>query len=159
LRLHAANFKLDTPVHFQPRIPSRNKLSHLLFVIFYQGCTMAEERETSHLIGSDKVEGTDVYGPDRQRIGSIKRVMIEKMSGKVSYAVLSFGGFLGLGHEHYPLPWPSLKYNEELGGYQVNVTEAQLKGAPKYANESDWDWSDKARGRQVYDWYEKPFGM
>ena len=120
---------------------------------------MAEERETSHPIGSDKVEGTDVYGPDRQRIGSIERVMIEKMSGKVSYAVLSFGGFLGLGHEHYPLPWPSLKYNEELGGYQVNVTEAQLKGAPKYANESDWDWSDKARGRQVYDWYEKPFGM
>jgi len=120
---------------------------------------MAEERETSHLIGSDKVEGTDVYGPDRQRIGSIERVMIEKMSGKVSYAVLSFGGFLGLGHEHYPLPWPSLKYNEELGGYQVNVTEAQLKGAPKYANESDWDWSDKARGRQVYDWYEQPFGM
>ena len=48
---------------------------------------MAEERETSHLIGSDKVEGTDVYGPDRQKIGSIERVMIEKTSGKVSYSV------------------------------------------------------------------------
>ena len=114
---------------------------------------MLESRETHNLIGSDKVEGTDVYGPDRNKIGSIERVMIGKTDGKVSYAVLSFGGFLGIGNDYYPLPWPSLKYNEELGGYQVMITEDQLQGAPKYSNENEWDWSDPARGRKVYDHY------
>jgi len=114
---------------------------------------MVETRETYDLIGSDKVEGTDVYGPDRNKIGYIERVMIGKRSGKVDYAVLSFGGFLGIGDDHYPLPWSSLTYNEDLGGYQVNITEAQLQNAPKYANENDWDWSDQRRGRQVYDYY------
>ena len=70
-----------------------------------------EANETGNLIGSDKVEGTAVYGADRNKIGSIERVMIDKPSGKVSYAVLSFGGFLGIGDEHYPLPWQSLKYD------------------------------------------------
>src|SRR5438105_15394543 len=69
------------------------------------------ERETRNLIGSDKVEGTAVYGADNQRIGSIERVMIDKISGKTAYAVLGFGGFLGIGDDHYPLPWQSLKYD------------------------------------------------
>ena len=63
-----------------------------------------EANETGNLIGSDKVEGTAVFGADRNKIGSIERVMIDKLSGKVSYAVLSFGGFLGIGDDHYPLP-------------------------------------------------------
>jgi hypothetical protein len=112
-----------------------------------------DSRETHNLIGSDKVEGTAVYGPDRNKIGSIERIMIGKTSGKVSYAVLSFGGFLGIGNDYYPLPWPALKYSEELGGYQVMITEDQLQGAPKYSNENEWDWSDPARGRKVYDHY------
>jgi sporulation protein YlmC with PRC-barrel domain len=61
--------------------------------------------ETSNLISSEKVEGTAVYGPDSEKVGSIESVMIDKVSGKVAYAVLSFGGFLGMGDEHYPLPW------------------------------------------------------
>src|ERR1700731_3845523 len=73
--------------------------------------TMAmDEKETGNLIGSDKVEGTAVYGADDSKIGSIERVMIDKTSGRVSYAVLGFGGFLGIGNDHYPLPWQSLKY-------------------------------------------------
>jgi hypothetical protein len=68
------------------------------------GLTMVTEtKETGSLIGSDKVEGTAVYGANDTKIGSIERVMIDKMSGKVSYAVLSFGGFLGIGDDHYPL--------------------------------------------------------
>ena len=82
-----------------------------------------EERETVSLIGSDKVEGTAVYGADDTQIGSIERVMIDKRSGKVSYAVLSFGGFLGIGDDHYPLPWNSLKYDANLGGYRTGITE------------------------------------
>ena len=67
--------------------------------------------------------------------------MIEKRTGRVSYAVLGFGGFLGIGHDHYPLPWNSLKYDERVGGYRTGITERQLKGAPKYGNEADYDWN------------------
>ena len=91
-----------------------------------------EANETGNLIGSDKVEGTAVYGADRNKIGSIERVMIDKTSGKVSYAVLSFGGFLGIGDDHYPLPWQSLKYDTELGGYVTGITTKELESAPKY---------------------------
>jgi hypothetical protein len=112
-----------------------------------------EERETGTLIGSDKVEGTAVFGGDDTQIGSIKRVMIDKKSGRVSYAVLSFGGFLGIGDDHYPLPWQSLKYDTNLGGYRTGITESQLKGAPKYGNENPWNWSDPAGARAVDDYY------
>jgi hypothetical protein len=66
---------------------------------------------------------------------------------------MSFGGFLGIGADHYPIPWPLLTYNEKLGGYQVNLTEEQLKNAPKYSDHENWDWSNQARGQQVYDYW------
>jgi sporulation protein YlmC with PRC-barrel domain len=112
-----------------------------------------ERDETASLIASDKLEGTPVYGADGKRVGKIDRLMIDKISGKVAYAVMSFGGFLGIGADHYPIPWPLLKYNTDLGGYQVSFTEEQLKGAPKYADNEGWDWSDQARGRRVYEYW------
>ena len=115
-----------------------------------------DTNETSILIGSDKVEGTAVYGADSNKIGSIERVMIDKVSGRVSYAVLGFGGFLGIGNDHYPLPWQSLKYDTRLGGYVTGVTEGQLRGAPKFGNDNDWNWSDPARNRAVNDYYGVP---
>jgi hypothetical protein len=118
---------------------------------------VAETRETGSLIGSDKVEGTAVYGPNDQKIGSIERVMIDKKSGRVSYAVLSFGGFLGMGDDHYPLPWQSLKYDTNLGGYRTGVTEKQLQSAPKYGNDNTWNWADESRARAVNDYYGVPF--
>ncbi|MBV9062382.1 MAG: PRC-barrel domain-containing protein, partial [Alphaproteobacteria bacterium] len=81
------------------------------------------KRETFGLIGSDKVEGTEVYRSNGDRIGTIERVMIDKLSGNVAYAVMSFGGFLGIGDDHYPIPWPLLTYNERLGGYEVNIAD------------------------------------
>jgi hypothetical protein len=113
-------------------------------------------RETVSLIGSDKVQGTNVYGADDKKIGSVQRVMIDKMSGKVAYAVISFGGFLGLGEDYYPLPWPNLKYDPRLDGYRVGVTEDQLKGAPKFSQSTDWNWADRARDRDIYDYYKTP---
>ena len=62
--------------------------------------TSIDQKETTSLIGSDKVDGTAVYGSDQQKIGSIQRVMIDKVSGQVAYAVLSFGGFLGMGEDY-----------------------------------------------------------
>jgi hypothetical protein len=118
--------------------------------------TVDTSRETVSLIGSDKVDGTAVYGADDRKIGSVQRVMIDKISGKVAYAVVSFGGFLGMGEDYYPMPWANLKYDTRLGGYRVNVTEDQLKGAPKFNRGTDWDWSDRKRDRTVYEYYDTP---
>ena len=109
-----------------------------------------ERRETGSLIGSDKVEGTAVYGRDGRSIGSVQRVMIDKISGKVAYAVVSFGGFLGMGEVYYSMPWSKLNYDTSLGGYD------QLKGAPKFNRSTDWDWSDRSRDRTVHDYYNTP---
>ena len=112
-----------------------------------------ERRETSNLIGSDKVEGTPVRRPDGARVGQIERIMIDKLSGKVAYAVMSFGRFLGMGEDYYPLPWSILTYNPTLGGYEINVTEQQLKNAPKYSRHESWDWADRARTEKVSHFY------
>ncbi|MBR0649237.1 PRC-barrel domain containing protein [Roseomonas terrae] len=111
--------------------------------------------ETQQLISSDKVEGTSVYGRDREKIGSIYTLMIDKVSGQVSYAVVSFGGFLGMGDDYYPLPWNSLEYDVALGGYVTSVTREQLDKAPHYrADERPWDRPDYGRG--IYDYYGMP---
>jgi PRC-barrel domain len=112
-----------------------------------------EERETGGLIGSDKVEGTAVYGADQEKIGSIERVMIDKVSGKVAYAVLSYGGFLGMGDDHYPTPWSTLSYDTNLGGYRTNITKDQLDQAPRYTNDSEWSWN-RENDKRIYDYYQ-----
>lgn len=107
--------------------------------------------ETRQLISSDKVEGTSVYGADREKIGSIYTLMIDKASGKVSYAVVSFGGFLGIGDDYYPVPWSSLSYDVNLGGYITAITHDQLEGAPRYrADEAPWDRPRYGRGVDEY---------
>jgi len=111
-------------------------------------------RSASHsLISSDRVDGTVVYGADRNKIGSIEELMIDKISGKVAYAVLSFGGFLGMGDEHYPLPWSTLKYDTSLGGYLVNLTKDQLDKAPKYHENEEWDWS-RSNDERLHNYYK-----
>ncbi len=110
-------------------------------------------RETGNLIGSDKVEGTAVYRANEDRIGTIARVMIDKSTGKVGYAVMSFGGFLGMGDDYYPIPWSLLTYNEKLGGYEVDITEDQLKGAPKLRDHDDWSYEGRAREAELLAYY------
>ena len=111
-------------------------------------------RETYSLIGSDKVEGTAVYRSNGEKVGRIERVMIDKINGKVAYAVMSFGGFMGIGEDYYPLPWSLLTYNPRLEGYEVNVNVQQLNGAPKYSARETWDWG--RRGKSVDDYYHVP---
>jgi hypothetical protein len=121
--------------------------------------TTMDRRETASLIGSDKVDGTEVYGADGNNIGTIERVMIDKISGKVAYAVMSFGGFLGMGEDYYPIPWSMLKYDTNVGGYRVNLTQAQLENAPKYSTDSDWDWS-RSNDQRIYEYYKQnPYWM
>lgn len=112
--------------------------------------------ETHSLTASNKVEGTNVYNHDGDNIGSIYNFMVDKRSGKVSYAVMSFGGFLGLGERYHPLPWDTLTFDPNLGGYVVNVTREQLDQAPSYARDED-PWQDPAYGRNVYGYYGVPY--
>jgi hypothetical protein len=76
--------------------------------------------------------------------------MIDKTTGRVAYAVMSFGGFLGLGHSHYPLPWAALKYNTTLDGFETGVSESQLKDAPAFSDDS---WSDRNWEAQTHTYY------
>jgi hypothetical protein len=109
-------------------------------------------KERPHdMIGSDRVQGTGVYRPDGRKIGNIVRIMIDKRSGQAAYAVMNFGGFLGLGEESYPLPWSLLTYNPKLGGYEVNVTDEQLKEAPSFMNDDKFDMGE--RNADIYEYY------
>ena len=109
----------------------------------------------SPLISSDRVEGTKVFDPSGKAIGSVKRLMIEKVSGRVAYAVLSFGGFAGLGDQEYPIPWGKLTYDTKLGGYRTDLTEQQLRGAPA-GNRND-DWTDRDREMALHDYYKTTY--
>ena len=82
------------------------------------------------LISSRRVEGTPVYNRTDQRLGSIHSVMIDKKSGRVAYAVLSFGGFLGMGENVTPVPWEALDYDVDLDAYVIDLTREQLEKAP-----------------------------
>ncbi len=82
--------------------------------------------------------------------------MIDKASGRIAYAVLSFGGFLGIGDRYYPLPWEKLTYNTEVGGYVVDIDRETLEGAPSYTDTATAAWDDEAWGRDVYAHYGVP---
>ncbi len=106
------------------------------------------------LISSERVQGTTVYAPNGDNIGTIDHVMIDKRSGQVTYAVMSFGGFLGLGESYYPVPWNALEYDTSLGGYRTGITEEQLRNAPTH---DDSSWNDRDWERRTYDHYGVPY--
>jgi PRC-barrel domain len=109
--------------------------------------------ETNTLISSDKVEGTAVYNRQNEKLGSIHTLMIDKTSGKVAYAVMSFGGFLGIGGRYHPLPWSVLTYDTGQGGYIVDLDRTKLEGAPTYGDKETPDWGDRKWGEQVHEYY------
>jgi hypothetical protein len=115
-----------------------------------QAETMAKPHS---LIASDRIEGTLVYHPGGIRIGTIERVMIDKVSGKVAYAVLNFGGFLGFGEKHFPVPWASLKYNIQREAYEAAITEEQLRGAPSHGAGEDFDWGNRTDETLIHSIY------
>ena len=112
-------------------------------------------RETDRLISSDKVEGTAVQSRKGESLGSIYQVMIDKYSGKVAYAVMSFGGFLGMGEKQHPLPWSSLTYDQDKGGYVVNLDKKRLENAPTLDRDDDFEWTPDY-GRSVDKYYGAP---
>ena len=109
--------------------------------------------ETGELIASDKVEGTAVYNRQGEKLGSVYNFMVGKRSGKVAYAVMSFGGLLGLGESYHPLPWELLTYDTSQGGYVVDVAQDRLKKAPSYGPGEEPFSSDQSFGRRVQEYW------
>ncbi|HEX6720752.1 MAG TPA: PRC-barrel domain-containing protein [Burkholderiaceae bacterium] len=107
---------------------------------------------TSDVISSEKVEGTTVYNTAGEKLGSVDDLMIDKVSGQIRYAVLEFGGFLGMGTDRYPLPWNMLKYDTAKEGYVVPLDKDKLEKAPRYA-ETEVPEYTADYGKRVYNYY------
>lgn len=103
------------------------------------GATVATN-ETVNLISCDKVVGTNVYNRQGENLGSVYGLMLNKMTGQVSYAVMSFGGFLGIGERYHPLPWRALRYDTRMEGYVLDMDSTRLKSAPSYESTADAQW-------------------
>ncbi|MDB5662803.1 MAG: photosystem reaction center protein [Sphingomonas bacterium] len=82
------------------------------------------------LISSARIEGTPVFDKRAEKVGTVRSVMIDKRSGQVAYAVLSFGGVLGFGSRVYPLPWSMLTYDPEEHGYSLEIGRDDIDAAP-----------------------------
>jgi len=106
-------------------------------------------------IAADRVEGTEVYNTKGDHLGEVEDVIIDKQSGKVAYAVMSFGGFLGIGEKYHPIPWSMLKYDTSKGGYVVPLDKKTLEQAPSY-DRADLKFEDRAWNTKVYDYYKTP---
>lgn len=115
--------------------------------------SVIEKEETSNLISTQKVEGTSVYNGDGDQLGSVDSLMVNKLTGKVAYAVMSFGGFLGIGESYHPLPWGVLNYDTGKDGYVVNLTKDQLKGAPTFGRNEEHRLTDRDYEQSVHKHY------
>ena len=112
--------------------------------------------ETDLLIASDKVEGTPVYNRQDEHLGTVHNFMVDKSSGQVAYAVMSFGGFLGMGRSYHPLPWKVLNYDKGRGGFVVDLNRSQLEEAPSYVDGDMPNWSDRQYGNSIDSYYGMP---
>ena len=120
-----------------------------------QGTISHDTISRAHILATT-VKGTDVYNGEGEHLGHIDDIVLGKQSGHAEYAIMSFGGFLGMGEKYHPLPWQSLTYDPGLGGYVVNVPRDQLEGAPSYMAEQEPDWNDPAYGHRLQGYYGYP---
>jgi sporulation protein YlmC with PRC-barrel domain len=109
--------------------------------------------EVGSLISAEKVRGTNLYNRAGDDLGAVENVMIDKPSGKVAYAVIAFGGFLGMGQERRALPWSVLHYDTKLGGYVSNAADDVLKNAPVFEEN---DYGDRVRGTRLHEHFGVP---
>jgi hypothetical protein len=122
---------------------------------FYLWGPISRPVSSRTIIESDRVEGTVVYDRANNPIGTIKRLLVEKASGRVVYVDVTFGGFLGLGVHHLTIPWEKLTYDKELEGYHTDITEAQVQRAPSFYGD-DEAWPDLKREQAVRDYWREP---
>jgi sporulation protein YlmC with PRC-barrel domain len=99
---------------------------------------------THTLVPSDRVEAVPVYGRNGERIGTIERLMLDKASGTVAYAVVKSGGFFAVEHHHYPVPWNALKYDVARKAYTADLTLDELRGGQSELDGDAFDWGDRS---------------
>ena len=108
---------------------------------------------SGHLIAAKSVLGSEVFSIELEKLGSIEDIMIDKATGRIAYAVMSHGGFFGIGDRYYPLPWEKLRYDVDMDGYIADVGHDILQGAPSYTDASAAEWHDDAWRRGIYSYY------
>ena len=101
-------------------------------------------------IRAGKAIGTNVYDRSGKSIGEVKDIILDKTSNNIMFAVVSFGGFLGIGEKFHPIPWSELDYDTDRNGYVVSFTAEQLKSAPSDSinGRTSWSVTDAPAGRQ-----------
>jgi sporulation protein YlmC with PRC-barrel domain len=105
-------------------------------------------------IRARKVIGTSVKDPTGATIGKVEDIVLDKLSSNIMFAVVGFGGFLGMGEKFHPLPWSTLDYDEDLNGYVVNLTKDQLQAAPAYTMEELTQGDGTQFRERVYSYYK-----
>jgi len=83
--------------------------------------------------------------------------MLVPAGSGLAYAIMSFGGFLGIGEEEHTIPWAKLDYDPSLGGYRTDIREEQLRSAPRFDVDRDDDWTDRTRERELHDYWQRPY--
>lgn len=105
------------------------------------------------LMGATTLVGDDVCNPHGEDVGEIKEIMLDMRNGEVAYAVLSFGGFLGMGEKLFAVPWRALKLDTENKRFVLNVDQDRLKNAPGF-HKSNWpDMADQSWAREIHAYY------
>lgn len=115
----------------------------------------ANSKPKNRFVASNLMANPLVYNRGGHKLGTIHSFIVEKQTGQVAYAILSFGGFLGLGQKYHPLPWESLTYDLGRDGYLVTVDKAMLEGSPSYRPD-DAPQFDDAYGQRVSTYYGMP---
>lgn len=115
--------------------------------------TVASERPDHRLIPAERVNGTAVYSPSGDKLGSVEDLAIDKLSGQVAYAILGFGGVLGLGERYYPVPWGLLGYDTDRGGYVIPCDKDKLEDAPFFDAQDLSGWEDSHVRQGIFDYY------
>ena len=108
-----------------------------------------------YLMGADTLVGNDVFNKDSEDLGDIKEIMLDMRSGRVSYAVLSFGGFLGMGEKLFAVPFSALAYDLEENEYVLDISKERLETAPGFDPDQWPAMSDEKWNRDVYKHYDR----
>lgn len=108
------------------------------------------------LMGANTLIGNDVYSQDEENVGDIKEIMLNTETGDVCYAVLSYGGFLGVGTKLFAVPWEVLTLDTENKRFVLNVDSSALEDAPGF-DKDDWpDMADEIWAEKVHTFYGAP---